>query len=359
MHPAGVVRLERLARQRVDAPARARQVAAVVGPEQLREPAAQRGRTRTARGRVGAGGRDPLELLGDALVVAALAERGDRLRQRREPRRAAGIEPIGGGERALGAAIEVAAPHRDLGLDREQVALLDLVGAAPQRALDEAGRAQLVLALERLLGRAAELAQRALRGAAAVEVIGEHRGVGVPRRLEPHAGRAVRDDAIGVGQRRVHRVAHERVTELEARARAREDLLVAHRGEVGLGVVDECGHAVGGELVAEHARGAQHAARTRIEDVEARLHHAEHGVGQRVRARSARDRAHHLLEVERMTGRARDERRERRGVDAIAERRADQLLGGRAPSAPSRSSHVARRPQARERVADLRTARSR
>jgi len=149
-------------------------------------------------------------------------------------------------------------------------------------------------------------AHRVLELPTALEVLGEHHRVPLAHPLEPCAGDAVPEPAIGLGEAGIRTVAHERVPECIhlgfGRRRsdvARHELLrlELQQGGVELGrAAEHRGDPVQKERLAVHARPAEHASRSRFESLEARLHHGRDGVRQRASS-AVGDGADQLFEV--------------------------------------------------------------
>ena len=194
-----------------------------------------------------------------------------------------------------------------------------------------------VIALERVGGGGGVPPGRRDSFTAAVVVTGEHERVALAGGLEPGAGEAMAGRAVARGQRRVGGVADQavakRVLSLSgelAGAAALDELggaqllerLVDWRGEQHL----DAGRP---EARPVHAGGSQGGPRVIAEAIEARLQHAQDGVGdlavERVAGRGGADQ---FLEQERVTAGALDQLGDRRVGDPGAEDLADQLLGG-------------------------------
>ena len=173
------------------------------------------------------------------------------------------------------------------------------------------------------------------------------------------------EDAVGVGEHRVRRLAHQGVAEgilvLAGElplAAARDQLLAGEDrdpvGELGRArrTAEQRRDPARPEDLPEDARRPEHPARVGLLLLEARLRHGEDGVGQVV-ALAGGDRADQLLEVERVAAGAVDEPRHRLLV-YVAERLHDELAGG-APGelAELQLGHGALRPESREEIVDL------
>src|SRR5690348_7774024 len=107
--------------------------------------------------------------------------------------------------------------------------------------------------------------------------------------------------------------------------------------------------------MAEHTRGAEHAARVDLEALEAALDDGEHGLGDRLALGLALgDRADELLEIERVAAGLLDYACDEHVVGAIAEDLADELLAA-APRelVEAQLLEAALGPQAREQLVDL------
>ncbi len=180
-------------------------------------------RSRQARERVDEVGRVPfgldvLQLGHDGHELARGAEgaahRGELARRHTPARAAAGQRTHGEDRRVLGQLV-LAAPPLRLALDEAQAALLLAVGAAGDRLLDPLERGGEVVALERLLRRAAIPRDRPQRLAATFEVLGEHEGIGLAGRDEPRGGEAVAERAVLLREHGVGGLVDERVVERE------------------------------------------------------------------------------------------------------------------------------------------------
>ena len=198
-----------------------------------------------------------------------------------------------------------------------------------------------------LLERAAQVARRRLRGAAAHRVGGgraeraDHLGTGAGAGLQrvrgdalgrraggaqdPHRGAMGRGALAGV-ELLVDRPAEDRVRERDAAVARVEDPRAAQRGHRAAGRVDrhagQRGHPVGRRAVAEDRQRARHGARLRRQAAQRELHRARHGrradlahaLDARGDRRDAllRERGQQLDEQERVAaGRAMARRRER------------------------------------------------
>ena len=241
---------------------------------------------------------------------------------------------------------ELAAPDVGLGLD--QAERPSSSPAAPQAtpalgALD--GRGEIVR-LERLLGGAAVPAHAPRRLAAAPEVLGHRHRVGRAVLLQPLAGEAVAERAVRLGQHGVGRLAHQRVAEdvvgVARRRRGRRPASTSSRAASASSqaptsrrcdvAAEQRGDRRRGEAIAEDARRAEDALGLAALGVEARLHRAEHRVGERVLPAGG-DGADQLLEVEGVAVRAIDDARHHRV--ARRPRRARRAPASRSPCAPA------------------------
>ncbi|MEJ7732564.1 MAG: hypothetical protein WKG00_25585 [Polyangiaceae bacterium] len=174
--------------------------------------------------------------------------------------------------------------------------------------------------------------------------------------------------AVGVGEHGRGDLAHQRVPEdvlalaRKARHRARADDLSLDQRAQRLAdlhparlTAAELEHAGLPERLAEDAAGAHHPARLRRQALQARLHHGQHGVRQRV-ALALRHRADQLLQVEGVALRALHDARHRLRPGSLTEHLAHQLLARLAGQL--QEAHLqqpALLPEAREELAHLGT----
>ena len=269
----------------------------------------------------------------DAVEGAELAGGADDVGDGAEPRGGSGIEQARGLDAVGLGGLQLAAPHVGLGLDEAEAAEVVPVGAGGDAALGAREGGGEVVRFEGLLGRAAVPADGARGLAAAPEVLGHGHGVGVARPLHEAARETVAEGAVGLREHGVRGVAHHGVAEDEldaARARG-EQLARRERGEgaahVGHGAVaaEERRHALHGEAPAEHARGAEDALGLGPLGVAARLHEAEHRVGEHVAA-ACGDGADELAQVEGVAAPLLDDAADDGLLLAVAERVAHQAL---------------------------------
>ena len=223
--------------------------------------------------------------------------------------------------------VQLAAPDVRLGLDQAQRPAASARRAARHPELGALDRRAEIVGAQRLRGRALVPAHGARRLAAAAEVLGQrHR---VARRppapaTRPRAGGRARDRRRSASRRPPRAPARARTVNSDVRrarsgvaARAtssraaRRSMRVRHVGQLGL-AAEQRRHARRARSARRTRRRAQHALGLAPLGVEARLHHPEHGVGQRRRARPAGGRADQLLEVERVAVGALDDRLPRR-----------------------------------------------
>src|SRR6185369_2259653 len=116
------------------------------------------------------------------------------------------------GDAALGLGV-IAAPKVRLGLQEAQLSAQFILGATLDAARGPLQRRLEIAALERLLRRATVPGGRALGLAAALPVLGEQLGLALARLLQPLRRQAVAELAIFGDQRRIGRLAQQRVAE--------------------------------------------------------------------------------------------------------------------------------------------------
>ncbi|WP_438022387.1 hypothetical protein [Sorangium sp. So ce233] len=154
-------------------------------------------------------GRPALELV----ELAHLGRRDDHLRDGREPRGRAALEPLDRLHASLQGQGELAPPHMGLRLDQAEPARGVSGGTAADAALGPRDRRGEIAAPERLLGRAQVRVRRSRRRAADLEVLGQRHGVGAPGALQPFARERVPDAAIALREHAVGGLPHEGVPE--------------------------------------------------------------------------------------------------------------------------------------------------
>ena len=275
--------------------------------------------------------------LGERVGLADARVAGRQLAERRVVRALARGQVR---ERLLGRGGELAvlvAPAVRLGLHEPEVTEERARRAAADALLGARDGAGEIVRVPRLARGVEEDLGGAPGVSAALVVLREDHRLDLADALEPLRGELVAERAIGLGQHRVRRLAHDRLAEHvldlagEPRVAApREHLAlderVELREELGLQVgADERRDAAAPADLAEDARRAQHAPRVGVERVEPRLDHREHGLGQL--ALAARDGAHELLEVERVARRLADHAHDD-AIVGVREHGAHELLGG-------------------------------
>ena len=213
------------------------------------------------------------------LLPAEQRARPDEISHRTEPRVRAWLAVGHRGLRRLHTQIQLPVEREGLGLELTDPAGVGGVRRRRQRTPRAQQGALEVVARELTTSGADEPLRGLPRRAPAVIVLGERERIAVADALEPRARHAVTEEAILIGQHRVHRLPHESAAKAKA-------TITAARGDRPLGddhlpareeaqVVAD--HAVAGilpeqlsdplelEVVAEDAGGSQHATQVRIE----------------------------------------------------------------------------------------------